>query len=67
MLEVLYEDEQYKVMYGSAKKGCSAIERRPQLLAIDKTTGQKMSFLDLPFEIGFKVNKAMENRNNGNK
>jgi hypothetical protein len=48
MLQTLYEDDTYKILYGVAKKGCSSIERAPKLIAINKELGQLANIEDVP-------------------
>lgn len=48
MLQVVYEDDRYKVLYGVAKKGCAAVARTLKYVAIDKEQGKEIHLNDLP-------------------
>ncbi len=60
MLENLYEDTQFKVLYGVSLKGTHAISRAPRILIINKLIGKEISQAELPVEILTQVLKITE-------
>lgn len=62
-MKTIYEDDQYKILYGMSLKGChSSRNNSNKLVVIDKLLGQEIPKTDLPSEL---LEDVQEKVNNG--
>lgn len=62
-MKTVYEDDQYKVLFGSSKKGCMSARRTDKLVVIDKLLGQEIPKTDLPSELLEDITERITNGN----
>lgn len=62
-MKTVYEDDQYKVLCGSSKKGCMSARRTDKLVVIDKLLGVSIRPSELPSEVYQQLIKDSTNDN----
>ncbi len=64
-MKTIYEDDQYKILYGSSNKGCMSARGNDskKLIVIDKLLGQQIPSSDLPTELLKDIQEQLPNGN----
>lgn len=60
-MKTVYEDDQYKVLFGSSKKGCMSARRTDKLVVIDKLLGKEITKHELPLELHYILMEKLNN------